>query len=355
MIRHPFVAYFIDVFESAAFIEYARDTRPASADHGCPMSFNIVPENYLHCRLAPSQRLRSVFLFSACYERLRRRSLNSNKLSSLVFILLISHVVGALAQHPGVPGENAPGGAEVHIPSEDISIYGLLYRPKNLDRSAPGVVIVHGWAPYDSSPIEEDSYVAKEYAEAGYVALAITLRGWKPTGGKDDCGLKQPRDVANAAMWLSKQPGVNPEKIALRGQSLGGQVVLSAAALTNTVKATAAYFPITDFRLWGVTTNQNQRVKDDYIYGMCAEEGTPEDRSPLYTSDKVTGAVLLLHGENDKNVVMTHSKLMHQKMLESNQDVTLYVAKGGGHGSGGPGWENHNEIVYEFFREEMGD
>lgn len=35
-------------------------------------------------------------------------------------------------------------------------------------------------------------------------------------------------------------------------------------------------------------------------------------------------------------------------MLESNQEVTLYVVKGGGHGSGGPGWENHNKIVFCF-------
>ncbi len=273
---------------------------------------------------------------------------------SSVFIILFLNAFSAFAQHPGDPGENAPGGVEVSIPSEDISIYGLLYRPKKLDKNLPGVVIVHGWAPYNSSPIEEYSYVAKEYSDAGYVALAITMRGWKPTGGKDDCGLKQPRDVVSAAKWLSKQRGVDPDKIALRGQSLGGQVVLSAAALSSTIKTTAAYFPITDFRLWGVTTNHNQLVKDDYIYGMCTAEGTPEDRSPLYVSDKITGSVLLLHGENDKNVVIAHSKLIYQKMLESKQDVTLYVAKGGGHGSGGPGWENHNEVVYKYFQEKMG-
>ena len=78
---------------------------------------------------------------------------------------------------------------------------------------------------------ENFTYMAKEYAQNGYVALAITLRGWPETGGTDDCGLNQPRDVLNAAEWLSEQPGVNPEKIALMGQSLGGQVVLSAAAL----------------------------------------------------------------------------------------------------------------------------
>src|SRR5690606_18530989 len=186
----------------------------------------------------------------------------------------------------------------------------------------------------------------------GFIAMAVTLRGWPETGGQDDCGLRQPGDIAKAANWLSRQPLVDANRIGLMGQSLGGQVVLSTAALTDTVKATAAYFPITDFRLWGVTTHF-EMIKDDYIYGMCTEEGTPEDRSPLYTSDRIAGAVFLLHGDKDKNVVITHSKLMHQKMLENKQDVTLYVATGGGHGSGGAGWEIHNDLVYKFFRDKI--
>lgn len=278
--------------------------------------------------------------------------LNKSRLLVLLFVSIF-FAVNASAQHPGVAGENAPGGVEVYIPLQDISMQGLLYRPKTPSKKAPAIVIVHGWAPYNSSPAEEYSYVAKEYAEAGFIALAITLRGWKPTGGDDDCGLKQADDIVNAAKWLSKQPGVDSNKIGLMGQSLGGQVVLSAAARDSIIKATAAYFPITDFRLWGVTTSHSQLMKDDYIYGMCAKHGTPEDRSPLYSSQKIKGAVLLLHGENDQNVIIAHSKLMQQKMLESKQDVTLYIAKGGNHGSGGPGWENHNQIVYDFFHKKM--
>lgn len=254
-----------------------------------------------------------------------------------------------------LPGEDAPGGQVVRILSDDIEMRGVLYYPEEMSGQLPGVVLVHGWSPRGVRAGENFSYLAKEYAQNGYIALGITLRGWPETGGTDDCGLNQPRDVLNAAEWLSEQPGVNPEKIALMGQSLGGQVVLSAAALSDLIKATAAYFPITDFRLWGVTTSHSQSMKDYYIYGMCTDDGTPEDRSPLYSSDEITGAVLLLHGEDDQNVVITHSELMYQKMLESGQDVTLYTAKGGGHGPDGPGWENHKEVVYEFLREKIGE
>lgn len=86
---------------------------------------------------------------------------------------------------------------------------------------------------------------------------------------------------------------------------------------------------------------------------LCAQNGTPEDRSPLYASQKIHGAVLLLHGDNDTNVLIAHSKLMQQKMLESTQDVTLFIAKGGGHGAGGNGWESHSQIVFDFLNKKL--
>lgn len=278
-----------------------------------------------------------------------------NKLYILAAIfLLVSQHAMPQGRHPGVSGEDAPDGQVARILSDDIEIHGVLYYPEERSGQLPGVVLVHGWSPYGTRAGEPYTYAAKEYAQNGFIALAITLRGWPETGGVDDCGLRQPEDVLKAAQWLSEQPGVNPEKIALMGQSLGGQVVLSTAALSDLIKATVSYFPITDFRLWGVTTNLPQ-IKEDYIYGLCTEDGTPEDRSPIYTSNEITGSVLLLHGDNDQNVVITHSELMYQKMLESEQDVTLYTAIGGGHGSGGPGWENHNEVVYNFLREKMAE
>lgn len=270
--------------------------------------------------------------------------------------LLFSGVVAAQDWHPGKPGEDAPGGKAVGIALGDLTMHGVLYYPPNFDSKSsqklPAVIMLHGWSPYGTRAGEPYTYAAKEYAEdGGVVALAITMRGWPETGGKDDCGLTQPSDIIKAARWLAKQPGVDPAKIVLRGQSLGGQVALSAAALDSIIAATVAYFPITDFRLWGVTTALHHSVLDDYIYGMCAENGTPEDRSPLYSAHNIKGPVLLLHGDQDNNVIVAHSKLMYQKMREANQNVTLKVMEGGGHGSGGDAWKNHNRIVFDFLHQ----
>lgn len=276
-------------------------------------------------------------------------------LGSILVAVFLAQSATAADWHPGKMGEDAPGGTEVKIPSRDLHLHGVMYYPPQAteNKKLPAIIIVHGWTPYAARAAEPYTYVAQEYAQQGFIAMAITLRGWPQTGGKDDCGLRQPQDLAAAAKWLARQPQVDAKRIGLMGQSLGAQVALLAAGLTNTIKATAAYFPITDFRLWGVTTSLPQAALDDYIFGMCKQTGTPEARSPLMFAHKIHGAVLLLHGDEDTNVIIAHSKLMQQKMQEAKQDVRLHVAKGGGHGSGGKGWENHNQIVYEFFRQKL--
>jgi dipeptidyl aminopeptidase/acylaminoacyl peptidase len=214
----------------------------------------------------------------------------------------------------------------------------------------PAIIVVHGWTPYNTRGGEAHTYFAKEIAQQGFITLAITLRGWQDTGGTDDCGLMQPIDLVNAVKWLANHPEVDGERIGLLGQSLGGQVALSAGAIEQSIKAIVAYFPVTDFRMWGETTNHHQSMLDDYIYGMCAEEGTPDDRSPILVSDKIRASVLFMHGDQDKNVILRHSSLMYNKMLARGQLVKLFVAVGGGHGSFGTGWEDHFNYMIRYFK-----
>lgn len=273
-------------------------------------------------------------------------------LKATLILILLSNLSFA-QNHPGKAGEDAPGGQTVKIKSSDIEMHGVLYRPKSIAKKLPAIIIIHGWEQYNLRGGEAHTYFAKEISEKGFITLGITLRGWKDTGGTDDCGLKQVTDIVNVVEWLSKQPGVDAEQIGLLGQSLGGQIALTAAAKDNSIKAVVAYFPVTDFKLWGETTNHSQQMLDDYIYGMCAEEGTPMDRSPMFMTDKINASVLFMHGDKDKNTIIDHSILMYLKMLKQNKDVELFIAKNGGHGSYGTGWENHFNYMIDYFRKKL--
>ncbi len=266
---------------------------------------------------------------------------------SLIFISTFCN-----AQHPGKPGEDAPGGEEVKIKSLDIKIHGVLYRPDTTQKSGklPAIIVIHGWAPYHLRGGEGHTYFAKEISKQGFITLGVTLRGWQDTGGNDDCGFKQTTDILNVINWLSKQPGIDANNIGILGQSLGGQVALTVAAKTNRIKAVTAYFPVTDFKMWGETTNLDL---DDYIYNQCAKEGSPMDRSPRFMTNKISASVLFMHGDKDKNTIIDHSALMYLDMLKKDKDVELFIAKNGGHGSYGPGWENHFNHMIGFFKKKL--
>ena len=91
---------------------------------------------------------------------------------------------------------SAPGRFEKAIAGAGVTIGGILYRPSlTPGESRPAIVIVHGHLPYGTSGAATVEGVARRYRDRGYIALAMSMRGWPPSGGSDDCALEQPDDV----------------------------------------------------------------------------------------------------------------------------------------------------------------
>lgn len=126
---------------------------------------------------------------------------------------------------------------------------------------------------------------ARRYADEGYVALALSLRGWPPSGGADDCALRQPDDIVAAVAWLRTLPAVLADRIALIGFSQGGQVALLTAARDPRLRAVVAYYPVTDVALWKSTTTNTDIP--GYITTVCEPGGTGA-RSPVTRAGAIT-------------------------------------------------------------------
>lgn len=93
------------------------------------------------------------------------------------------------------------------------------------------VVLVHGWGGDRS-----DEYVletAEVYADAGYAALMVDLRGH---GGSEEVrrtlGDREPRDVRAALSWLQSR-GFEAEDTVLHGFSMGAATVVKSAPGTG--------------------------------------------------------------------------------------------------------------------------
>jgi len=141
---------------------------------------------------------------------------------------------------------------------ESISITGTLYRPAPIDRPSSAVVLLHG-----CSGVTSLHHIwAKRFRDWGHVALVVDSLG--PRGVDETCSApgrvsvrKRIYDAYGAMAYLARQPGIDPERIAIAGWSHGGWTLLHAIRADSTqvidmigrfgsFRAAVAFYPFCD-------------------------------------------------------------------------------------------------------------
>ncbi|MCX7792107.1 MAG: alpha/beta fold hydrolase [Chloroflexaceae bacterium] len=121
---------------------------------------------------------------------------------------------------------------------------GLLYTPRGLPAGErrPGVVLLVGYT-YLKTMVMPD--IAKVLNAAGYIALVFDYRGFGESEGPRGrlLPLEQVADARAALTFLSEQPTVDPDRLAVVGISLGGAHAITTAAIDERVKAVVALEP----------------------------------------------------------------------------------------------------------------
>lgn len=246
---------------------------------------------------------------------------------ALVLVLLLSCSSGDDPTSPTAPPMTS-GRFEVTLPGAGVSLGGILFRPEIAAGSRGAVLVLHGWATAGTNGAAQVENRARRYSEDGYVALALSMRGWPRSGGVDDCGLRQPDDVVAAVRWLAGQPGVDPARVALVGFSQGGQVALLTGARGAAVRAVVAYYPVTDVARWKDTTTHPEIP--GYVRAVCEPGGTAP-RSPLQNARAIVPPVLLVHGDLDRRVPTEQSLLLHDALAALGKPTTLLLVPGALH------------------------
>lgn len=227
------------------------------------------------------------------------------------------------------PPPASAGRFEVALPGSGVDLGGVLYRPEIASGTRPAILVLHGWATAGTNGASLVEPRARRYSEEGKVALALSMRGWPPSRGRDDCGLLQPDDVAEAVRWLAALPGVDAARVALVGFSQGGQVSLVAGTRGVSLRAIVAYYPVTDVARWKITTT-NPDIPN-YVQEVCEPGGTGP-RSPLANAAAIAPPVLLVHGDLDTRVPTEQSLLLHDSLAALGKRTSLLLVPGAQHG-----------------------
>jgi len=192
----------------------------------------------------------------------------------------------------------------------------------------------------------------------GYVVFAI-----RPGSKTRYTAVDMDQHVKSAIRYVKEHADeyhVSADRLGLTGASAGGHLA-TLAALTplganataknkldrhdSTVAAVAVFFPPTDFIEWREGQMLDSKVlapllavgasstSDGALRDKSSEEIQAMARaiSPLHQVDKPTIPFLLIHGDADEVVPLSHSKKLVEAIQSSGGSAELIVKAGGGH------------------------
>ena len=127
---------------------------------------------------------------------------------------------------------------------------GTLVLPDGALR-VPAAVLCHGFGSYDDD-LGAFERMASLLVQAGVASFRFSFSGSDPYPDK---GTIRPAshwvdDCLAAVIRVQQEGGIDPERIGLLGMSIGGGVVIQAAALCPAVRCVVALAPVADGQAW---------------------------------------------------------------------------------------------------------
>ena len=241
--------------------------------------------------------------------------------------------LGATATEPANVKRVTPGGMEpvtrdLNYPSESLVVpaavtltasdghasYGQLFVPPGLEKGkkAPGVIYFHGgsrrqmFLGFHHLGYYHYAYAMNQYlAQNGYVVLSLNYRSGTGYGLEfreaDDygaAGASEYRDVLAAADFLQNHPQVDASRLGLWGGSYGGYLTaLGLARNSDLFKAGVDIHGVYDWNniIEGFMPSYNPLAKPEFAKRAY-------DASPIAVMEGWQSPVLLIHGDDDRNV-----------------------------------------------------
>jgi dipeptidyl aminopeptidase/acylaminoacyl peptidase len=196
--------------------------------------------------------------------------------------------------------------------SDGLRVHAQLFLPPNLKpgERRPAAIFFHGGSHrqmllgWHYSEYYKNAYALNQYlASRGYVVLSVNYRSgtgyglaFREAADQGGAGASEFNDVLGAGLYLRGRPDVDPDRIGLWGGSYGGY--LTALGLARASNLFAAGVDIHGVHNWDVGIRNFEPEYDP----------TPEERQRAYESSPVAwldswkSPVLVIHGDDDRNV-----------------------------------------------------
>jgi uncharacterized protein len=169
--------------------------------------------------------------------------------------------------------------------------------------------------------------------ELGYGVLVFDLRGQNRTGGQVTMGLHEQWDVIAAFNTIAARPDVDPTRIVLYGQSMGGATSILAMAQLPTARALivdTAYTSVIDVVSAGsVQRGFPPQVGHLVMWWVNQKSGFDLYQvRPIDVVGQIQQPILFMHGTEDSTIPYEHIERLY---AAANDPKVLYTVEGGEH------------------------
>jgi dipeptidyl aminopeptidase/acylaminoacyl peptidase len=232
--------------------------------------------------------------------------------------------------------------ADWHFENADgTRIPGRIYFPPGFDESLTYPLIVYYYG--GTNPVSRSfggRYPFNMYAANGYVVYVLQPSGATGMGQKfsashvNNWGLTVAGEIIEGTrLFLEAHPFIDPERVGCMGASYGGFMTMLLMTRTDMFAAAISHAGISSISsYWG---------QGFWGYGYSAEASAESfpwnnrelyvDQSPLFSADRITTPLLLLHGADDTNVPAGESMQLYTALKLLGRPVELIKVEGEDH------------------------
>jgi acetyl esterase/lipase len=269
------------------------------------------------------------------------------------------------------PGRSLPGPAPTvrdvpYATSDTTTGQGHLldlYLPPNATKPSPVVIFTHGSAWFADNGRQDAQALAAVLHKAGYAVAGVAIRSSRQAKFP-----AQLHDIKAAVRWLranAKQRGLDPDRIAIVGESSGGWTAAMAAVsgdvpelegtegttgVSSAVQAAIAFYPPTDFLqmdAWalrpcdpaaaigrGAFCHDAPSSPESQLVGCAIQtcKDAVQRANPIRYISRADPPIMIVHGGSDPLVPHAQGELLYQALNKACRDAVFISMPVAGHG-----------------------
>jgi dipeptidyl aminopeptidase/acylaminoacyl peptidase len=226
---------------------------------------------------------------------------------------------------------------QVVFKSEDgLEIHGQLFVPRNRTQSMPALIFVHGGPPrqmmlgFHYMYYYHNAYAENQYlASLGYVVLSVNYRlsimygrAFREAPNTVWRGAAEYKDVLAGGKYLQSLSYVDHKRIGIWGGSYGGLLTALALAHNSDIFAAGVDFHgVHDWSMFLPHWEEGAALAPDYKEALKLAF----DSSAVASVDKWRSPVLLIHGDDDRNVPFGQTTDLVQRLRQQNVEFEQLI------------------------------